>query len=152
MELEPNLSTVDQLPAGSTDPEVSESLAVETTSVEPTLLTYFAALSAGDFATVAALFAPEGQMYPPFEAPVVGPAAIAAYLEQEAIGMELQPQRSTTTTTEAGERQVEVRGKVKTSLFTVNVGWLFILNPQDQILLAKIKLLASPQELLNLRR
>lgn len=135
-----------------TDPDPEALSEEETAPVEPTLLTYFSALSAGEFTTVAELFAPAGQMYPPFESPITGPDAIAAYLEQEAIGMELQPQRSTTTETETGDRQVEVRGKVKTSLFTVNVGWLFVLNSQDQILEARIKLLASPQELLNLRR
>ena len=37
-------------------------------------------------------------------------------------------------------------------LFGVNVSWLFILNSQQQIVSTTVKLLASPQELLNLRR
>lgn len=41
---------------------------------------------------------------------------------------------------------------MKTPLFWVNVAWLFILNPQQKKIMAvTVKLLASPQELLNLR-
>ena len=36
-------------------------------------------------------------------------------------------------------------------MFSVNVAWYFTLNPQGQLATAKIKLLASPQELLSLQ-
>jgi len=47
--------------------------------------------------------------------------------------------------------QAQVTGKVQTSC-GVNVSWLFVLNQQREITAATIKLLASPQELVNLRR
>lgn len=113
---------------------------------------YFKSLNAGEFTATGALFAEEGVLHPPLDAAVVGPAAIAAYLEQEAKGMKLEPREAVVEGLEDGQQQVEVKGKVHTSMFKVNVGWLFVLNQVDQLLLAKIKLLASAQELLNLRR
>jgi hypothetical protein len=40
---------------------------------------------------------------------------------------------------------------VQTSAFGINVAWLFLLNSHQKILSVTVKLLASPQELLNLR-
>lgn len=120
--------------------------------VEPTILQYFERFNTGEFEAVSQLFAPEGVMHAPFESPLVGPEAIAAYLHQEATGMTLLPRQGVTEPTEDESTQVQVAGKVQTPWFGVNVSWLFILNAQQKIASATIKLLASPQELLNLRR
>lgn len=119
---------------------------------ESTILNYFQTLNAGDFSATAALFAADGELNPPFESAVVGPEAIATYLEQEATGMQLLPKQGTAEEMENGYTQIQVKGRVKTPLFSVNVGWIFVLNAQQEIAAATIKLLASPQELLSLRR
>jgi len=119
---------------------------------EPTILQYFELFNAGAFEAVSQLFAPDGVMNAPFEQPIVGPEAIAAYLHQEATGMALSPRQGVIEPTEDEAAQVQVAGKVQTPWFGVNVSWLFILNAQQKIVSATIKLLASPQELLNLRR
>ncbi|MFB2839635.1 ketosteroid isomerase family protein [Floridanema evergladense] len=119
---------------------------------ESTILSYFQTINAGDFSATAALFAVEGELNPPFESPVVGRDAIAAYLQQEATEIKLLPREGTAEKTEDGYTQIQVKGKVKTPLFSVNVGWIFLLNNRQEIAAATIKLLASPQELLNLRR
>ena len=46
---------------------------------------------------------------------------------------------------------IKVVGLVQTSLFKVNVAWYFFLNQDRQIVVAKVKLLASPQELLKIK-
>lgn len=119
---------------------------------EPSVLSYFETLNSGKFESTAALFASDGALKPPFEADIIGPTAIAAYLKQEANGMKLLPKQGVIENLEDSQRQVQVSGKVQTSLFIVNVAWTFILNHLDQIVYARIKLLASPKELLNLRR
>lgn len=126
-------------------------LSIEAVS-EPTILQYFATLNAGDFAATSRLFALDGAMHPPFEEPLVGHEAIHAYLSQEATGMILSPQEAIVQPQPNDNLEIQVRGQVQTAWFGVNVAWLFVLNPQRQITLAVIKLLASPQELLNLRR
>jgi len=115
---------------------------------EPTILQYFATLNAGEFAATAALFAVDGVMYPPFESGI----AIAAYLQQEAQGIKAEPQQGLAETSEDGHTQVQASGKAQTSWCGVNVLWLFTLNQEKQIIHTQIKLLASPQELLALRR
>lgn len=122
-----------------------------------TIVCYFETLNRGDFEATAALFAEDGALVPPFEEAVVGPGAIATYLHAEATGMRLHPRRGTLVPTETGDIQYEIRGHVQTALFGVNVGWLFVLSANDTtrddtIKLVRVKLLASPQELLNLRR
>lgn len=134
-----------------TQPSASEQLTIEGIT-EPTIVSYFETLNAGDFEATSALFAADGAMHPPFESAIVGPAAIAAFLQQEAQGMKLEPREGIAQTLENEQTQVQVAGKVQTPLFGVNVSWLFILNQQREITTAKIKLLASPQELLNIRR
>lgn len=119
---------------------------------EPTILRYFETLNAEDFEACAALFAADGVMYPPFETGIVGSLAIANYLHQEAQGMKLEPREGISKSIENDCLEVQVAGKVQTSLFGVNVSWLFVLNQQREIFSTKIKLLASPQELLNIRR
>ncbi|MCL1474729.1 ketosteroid isomerase family protein [Argonema antarcticum] len=119
---------------------------------EPVILGYFERLNAGDFEGTGALFAAEGAMLPPFESAVVGPDAIAAYLQQEAQGMQFYPREGIEQTLQDGYIQFQVSGKVQTPVFGVNVSWVLVLNPQRQIFSVTIKLLASAQELLKLRR
>lgn len=119
---------------------------------EPVVLRYFKTMNAGDFEATAALFAEDGAMNPPFESPIVGHDAIASYLQAEAKGMTLSPREGISATLEDGDTQIQVSGKVQTPVFGVNVSWIFILNQKQEIVYTKIKLLASPQELLNLRR
>jgi hypothetical protein len=119
---------------------------------EPVLLRYFETMNAGDYESTAALFAQTGAMHPPFEQPIEGPDAIATYLKAEAKGMQLSPAKAIAETLEDDQIQIQVKGKVQTPLFGVNVAWIFILNAERDILYTKIKLLASPQELLSLRR
>ena len=129
----------------------AEPLSIEGISA-PAILRYFEAMNAGDFGTVASLFAAEGVMHPPFESSIVGHEAIASYLNQEARGMLLQPRQGMAQSLDVDTLEVTVTGKVQTPLFGVNVNWIFVLNSQSEIILARIKLIASPQELLSLRR
>lgn len=118
---------------------------------EPSILRYFATLNAGEFTATAALFAEDGIMYAPFESGIVGPEAIATYLQQEAQNMKADPHQGITETSDNQHIQVQVTGKAQTSWCGVNVMWYFVLNRTGQILEITIKLLASPQELLSLR-
>lgn len=119
---------------------------------EPVVLRYFETMNAGDYQATAALFAQTGVMHPPFEQPIEGREAIATYLETEAKGMQLLPREGIAEPIEDNQTQFQVTGKVQTSVFGVNVAWTFILNTEQEMVYAKIKLLASPQELLSLRR
>ncbi len=112
---------------------------------------YFSLLNAGDFHSTAALFATDGVMYAPFESGLVGAEAIASYLQQEALGLKAEPHQGIIESQEDNLVQIRVNGKVQMPLFGVNVSWLFILNSQQELVSVKVKLLASPQELLNLR-
>ncbi|MBV8885653.1 MAG: nuclear transport factor 2 family protein [Chroococcidiopsidaceae cyanobacterium CP_BM_RX_35] len=132
-------------------PVSTPSIAIEGIT-EPNILRYFETINAGEFEATSALFASSGVMNPPFESGIVGPEAIVAYLKQEAQGMKLEPRQGMTETLDNEDLQVQITGKVQTPWCGVNVSWLFILNQQHEILTAKIKLLASPQELLGLRR
>ncbi|ACC83465.1 ketosteroid isomerase family protein [Nostoc punctiforme] len=119
---------------------------------ETSVLRYFQTLNAGEFEATATLFAVDGVMRPPFESDIVGTDAIAAYLKQEGQNVKVYPNTAIAETLETGEIQIQVAGKAQTSWCSVNVLWLFILNQQRQIFYTRIKLLASPQELLSLRR
>lgn len=119
---------------------------------ETSVLRYFETLNAGEFEATAALFAVDGVMRPPFESDIVGTDAIAAYLKQESQNIKAYPNTGIAEALENATIQVQVTGKAQTSWCSVNVLWLFILNQQRQISYTKIKLLASPQELLSLRR
>lgn len=118
---------------------------------EPTIQEYFQSLNAGDYEKTVSLFAENGVMHPPFESGIVGRDAILSYLNKEAIDIKACPREGTSETLEDNQTQIKIAGKVETPWFAVNVSWLFILN-EFQILDVKIKLLASPQELLSLRR
>ena len=117
---------------------------------EITIASYFATINREDFDQTAALFAKDGEMLAPFEKPIVGREKITAYLAKEATGMKLLPKQGIRETEDDLEI-FKVLGKVRTSLFSVNVAWYFTLNIERQITTARIKLLASPQELLNLQ-
>jgi hypothetical protein len=123
-----------------------------TTKLDPSLVKYFETINSGDFEATAALFAENGELYPPFEASIAGREAIALYLKAEAKGMRLEPHQSNVSLSEDNLIKVNVSGKVFTSLFSVNVAWQFLLNSSSQIIAAKINLLASAQELLQLKR
>ena len=112
---------------------------------------YFELFNRGEFHQVAQLFAAEGKLYPPFESPVVGQEAIAAYLIEEADGMELEPFAIEAHPCEGESRTVDVRGKVTALVFTVNVAWSFVLTTQSQIESVRVDLLASLEELLKIR-
>ena len=119
---------------------------------EPVVLRYFETMNAENYEAPAALFADTGAMHPPFEQPIKGSEAIATYLKTEAKGMQLSPREGIAEPLEDNQTQIQVSGKVQTPLFGVNVSWIFVLSSEKEILYARIKLLASPQELLNLRR
>lgn len=116
---------------------------------EPTLTAYFAALNGERYEDVAALFAEEGVLYPPFEDAVVGRGAIAHYLHLEAVGMRAEPIKGALLAEDGTERRYRLVGKVKLPLFSVNVAWQFGLNTADQITFVKVDLLATLEELLS---
>jgi hypothetical protein len=118
---------------------------------KPTVLRYFETLNAGDFDATANLFAEDGVLHAPFEEPIIGSSSIATYLKTEARGMQLEPQQGVSQILEEGNVEVQVSGRVQTSAFGINVAWLFLLNSDQKLLSVTVKLLASPQELLNLR-
>ena len=118
---------------------------------KPAVQQYFETFNAGDFEATANLFAEDGVLHAPFEEPIIGKSSIASYLKTEARGMHLEPQQSVSKILEDGTVEIQVSGRVQTPAFGINVGWVFILNFQQEILSVTVKLLASPQELLTLR-
>jgi hypothetical protein len=121
-----------------------------------TVLSYIDNMNAFDFNSSSALFAEEGALQPPFQRPIVGPAAILNYMREECVGLKMLPERGVVESIEDGYTQIKVTGKVQTPWFGANVGmniaWRFLLDPQGKIFFVAIDLLASPKELLNLRR
>lgn len=117
-----------------------------------TIQQYFNGLNEEEFESVSELFAPEGELRPPFEEPVVGTEAVATYLEAEAKGMKLYPGTEFRESVEGENRHFEILGQVETAVFKVNVAWFFVLNPGSEILSVRVKLLASLKELVKLRR
>ena len=133
-----------------THTDVRSSITIE--GIQETAITnYFATINREDFVATAALFAQDGELKAPFENPIVGQKAIANYLAKEAKGMKLLPKQGTFVN-EDGIDSFKVTGKVKTPLFGVHVAWYFRLNNEREITQARIKLLASPQELLGLKQ
>lgn len=133
-----------------------ESVQTQTNEIDgvshPTVLSYFETLNTGEFDATSELFAIDGVMQPPFEKPITGRDAIADYLHREAIGITAQPSQGTYQTIETGEVEFEIVGRVQTPVFSVNVTWRMILNADDEVSFIRIKLNASPKELMNLRR
>ncbi len=122
---------------------------------EPAVLGYIEAMNADNFDAAIALFTPEGALQPPFQKPIVGHEAIAKYMREEAQGLNMMPQQGICEVKPDGSKQLKITGIVQTPWFGVNVGmniaWRFLINPQGKIFFVAIDMLASPQELLNLR-
>ncbi len=112
---------------------------------------YFDSFNAGNFEQTAMLFAQTGQLLPPFETAIAGQDNIGRYLEKKAKAMTAEPQHWTFHQEESGQWQIEVLGKVQTVVFQVNVTWQFAVVSAAQIDSVRIKLVASPKELLSLR-
>ena len=127
----------------------TEALAIEGIT-ESAIINYFDTFNRAEFAQTASLFAEDGELLAPFEKPIIGREKVAAYLNQEAKGMSVLP-RQGICDSESELNTYKVVGKVKTSLFSVNVAWFFTINSNAEIAIARIKLLASPQELLALK-
>jgi Nuclear transport factor 2 (NTF2) domain. len=136
--------------AATTRPIITSSIKIAGIT-KPTVLRYFETLNAGDFEATANLFAEDGVLHAPFEEPIIGRISIATYLKTEARGMQLEPQQGVSEILEDGNVEVQVSGRVQTTAFGINVAWLFLLNSDQKLLSVTVKLLASPQELLNLR-
>jgi hypothetical protein len=137
-------------PSSSTLHQATASPALTIAGIsEPVILRYFETLNEEAFEATSQLFAVDGVMQPPFEQAIEGREAIATYLQAEAKGLRLQPLQGVARSVEDGCTAVEVSGKVQTPIFAVNVSWLFTLNENKELAFAKIKLLASPQELLK---
>jgi hypothetical protein len=117
----------------------------------PIISNYFNSISNEDFQETVNLFADDGVMYPPFDSALVGKDAILVYLENEGKGIKLIPDTVIIEELATGELYYQVTGKVQTSLFSVNVSWYFVIY-QSQILSVKVKLLATLQELLKLKK
>ncbi len=117
---------------------------------EPVIGRYFATLNAGDMKACGSLFAPDGVMHPPFEDEIVGTEAIVSYLQREAQGIKVYPRMGIVDID--NQQQFQVSGIVQMPLFSINVCWLFVISQQREIAYTKIKLLASPQDLLQLKR
>jgi len=123
---------------------------------EPTVLNYIQAMNVVDIEAAVALFAEQGALQPPFQKPLIGREAIAAYLRDEGQGLNMKPKQGVSETVEDGYTQHKITGTVETPWFGGNVGmniaWRFLLDPQGKIFFVAIDLLASPKELLNLTR
>lgn len=117
----------------------------------PTILRYFETLNAGEFEATSQLFAIEGAMQPPFETPIVGRDAISAFLQKEAPGLIAMPRSGISQEVDTNCTEFQIVGKVQMPMFGVNVTWYFNLNAAGELTFTRIKLNASPQELLKLR-
>jgi hypothetical protein len=123
---------------------------------EPAVLGYIEAMNADKFDAAIALFTADGALQPPFQKPIVGPEAIAKYMREEAQGLNMMPQQGICEVQADGSKQLKITGVVQTPWFGVTVGmnisWRFLINPDGKIFFVAIDMLASPQELMNLRR
>jgi hypothetical protein len=119
-----------------------------------TVLSYMENMNAFDFPAAVALFTEDGALQPPFEKPIVGHENILMYMREECYGLKLIPERGISEAAEGEFTQIKVTGKVHTPWFGdsvgINLAWRFLLNPQGQIFLVAIDVLASPKELMNL--
>ncbi len=115
-----------------------------------TILNYFRTFNAQDFQATTDLFTVDGVLQPPFESPIQGKEAIASYLKTEAKGMKVFPVQGVSEEKD-NNTYISISGKVKNSLFTVNVTWDFILNTEKQITYVEVTLKASLEELITIR-
>ena len=112
---------------------------------------YFLTLNENNFEEFAALFSPDGLLIPPFESAIVGRDAICQYLQTTGIEVKAFPQSGTVQPENNGITVYQISGNVKTSYFTVNVVWIIELNAEQKIVSAKIKLLATLEDLLRFK-
>ncbi len=123
---------------------------------EPAVFGYIEAMNADNFDAAIALFTNEGALQPPFQKPIVGQKAIAKYMREEAQGLNMMPQQGICEVQPDGSKQLKITGVVQTPWFGVTVGmnisWRFLINPEGKIFFLAIDMLASPQELMNLRQ
>ncbi len=113
---------------------------------------YFLTLNENKFEEFAALFSPDGILFPPFESAIAGRDSICQYLQTTGIEVKAFPQSGTVQPENNGITVYQISGNVKTSYFTVNVVWIIELNAEQQIVSAKIKLLATLEDLLRFKR
>jgi hypothetical protein len=120
-----------------------------------TVSDYMENMNAFDFERVVALFTEDGALQPPFEKPIVGRENILAYTRDECYGLKLIPEQGVSKRVEEGFTQIKVTGKVKTPWFgdkvAIDLAWRFSLDRADRIFFVAIDVLASPEELLNLK-
>jgi len=159
MGFEPLTSSQDEKAVNFTfqRPEIASTAKLTIEGVtEPTVLNYIQAMNVVDIEAAVALFAEQGALQPPFQKPLIGREAIAAYLRDEGQGLNMKPKQGVSETVEDGYTQHKITGTVETPWFGGNVGmniaWRFLLDPQGKIFFVAIDLLASPKELLNLTR
>jgi hypothetical protein len=119
---------------------------------EPIIYNYFSSLNESEFDGVADLFAVDGYLHPPFEKVITGRAAICKYLQAEAKGVEAFPESGTIGNNADGSIDYQILGRVKVSMFVINVGWSIELNDRREIAAMKVKLLAELQDLLPMKR
>ena len=115
------------------------------------VLSYVEFFNLGQYQQVSSLFAEGGRLYPPFESPIIGREQIAQYLVKEADGMTISLSKAKVQPIEEGRLKVDVRGKVTALIFQVNVAWQFILTPNQGIESVKVDLLATLEELFQIR-
>lgn len=130
---------------------MSHSIGVSKANARALIEQYFDSFNQGDFEKTASLFSQTGQLMPPFEDEITGPTEILSYLNKKAENMEAMPKQWSLYQEESDQWRVDVLGKVKAIVFQVNVNWQFTVTPSHEIGTAKIKLVASPKELLSLR-
>jgi hypothetical protein len=119
---------------------------------EPIIYNYFSSLNDSDFDAVSELFAVDGYLHPPFERPIAGRAAICKYLQVEAKGVEAFPESGTIVDRPDGAIGYQIAGRVKMSMFEINVGWSIELTERREIAAVKVELLAALQDLLPMKR
>lgn len=117
-----------------------------------TIHNYFLTLNENNFEEFAALFSLDGVLFPPFESAIVGRDAICQYLQNTGIEVKAFPQSGTVQPENNGITVYQISGNVKTSYFTVKVVWIIELNTEQQIVSAKIRLLATLEDLLRFKR
>ncbi len=124
---------------------------------ESVIYEYFRKLNNGEFIATAELFAEQGCLNPPFDKQLQGRAAIAKYLAEKAKGIRFSPEYGEIVTSidtasdlEHGDRtQYQIQGKVEINWFTVKISWSFELNTVKEIMLVKVNLLTSIDDLLS---
>jgi hypothetical protein len=124
---------------------------------ESTIYEYFTRLNNGESIATSELFVEQGYLIPPFDRAIQGRAAIAQYLEKEAKGMKFRPESAAIVTSVGTESplencshtQYQIQGKVEINWFTVDVIWLIELTAAKEIISVTIKILTSPQDLID---